>query len=46
VSSRGIEPLVEKFHFFYRETPLPIGSPAQREKGENKKKRIKILLLS
>ena len=28
LSSRGIEPLVDVIQFFYREPPLPIGSPA------------------
>ena len=28
LSSKGIEPLVDYIQFFYREPPLPIGSPA------------------
>ena len=28
MSSKGIEPFVVKNQFFYRESPLPIGSPA------------------
>ena len=29
MSSKGIEPLAAINQFFYREPPLPIGSPAQ-----------------